>query len=81
MSELQRDLIRDLAVEHLFKSVIEGVLSVPADRHRGAGAMAELAGRFVRPGMLKPPMPSKSDADAYPSPPAASRLANPLPLQ
>ena len=61
----------DARTRVLFKSVIEGVLSVPADHHRGSGAMEELTGLFAQPDMLKQLMHSQSDVDAYPSLPAA----------
>jgi glutamate dehydrogenase len=61
----------DARTRLLFKSVIEGVLSVPADRHCDAGAMEELTGLFAQPAVMKQLMPSKSNADAYPSLPAA----------
>ncbi|MDL2355304.1 MAG: NAD-glutamate dehydrogenase [Pseudomonadota bacterium] len=48
----------------LFKAVLEGVLSVPADQRHGAG-MDELTRLFAAPDMLKQLMPSQAEADAH----------------
>jgi len=59
----------DARTRVLFKAVIEGVLSVPADQHgasRTAG-MDELSRLFAQPDMLKQLMPAKADADGYPA--------------
>ncbi len=55
----------DARTRVLFKAVIEGVLSVPADQQRGAGGMEELSRLFAQPDMLAQLMPAKAEADAY----------------
>ena len=55
----------------LFKSIMEGVLSIPHDQQRGAGGMDELSSLFAQPAMLKQLMPATSDADAYSALPAS----------
>ena len=59
----------------LFKSVIEGVLSIPHDQQRGSGGMDELTGLFAQPAMLKQLMPATSEADAYSALPASFTAA------
>jgi glutamate dehydrogenase len=61
----------DARTRVLFKAIIEGVLSVPADQQRGAGGMEELTRLFAQPDMLKQLMPSKAQADEYPALPAS----------
>ncbi|MES2149248.1 MAG: NAD-glutamate dehydrogenase domain-containing protein [Pseudomonadota bacterium] len=56
----------DARTRVLFKAVLEGVLSVPADQLRGPG-MDELSRLFAQPDMLKQLMPAQSDADAFPA--------------
>ncbi|MBW8897228.1 MAG: NAD-glutamate dehydrogenase, partial [Massilia sp.] len=56
----------DARTRVLFKAVIEGVLSVPAQQRDGAG-MEELARLFAQPGMLAQLAPAQSEADSYPA--------------
>jgi glutamate dehydrogenase len=56
----------DARTRVLFKAVIEGVLSVPADAQRGAGGMEELTRLFAQSDMLASLMPVKADADSHP---------------
>eukprot|EP01034_Spumella_vulgaris_P027222 gene27222-33912_t len=59
----------DARTRALLKSVIDGVLSVPADQHCGV-AMEELTGLFAQPDILKQLMPLNSSADDSQSLPA-----------
>ena len=55
----------DARTRVLFKAVLEGALSVPADAQRGAGGMEELSRLFAQPDMLKQLMPAASEADSH----------------
>ena len=55
----------DARTRVLFKSVLEGVLSIGSDAQRNSGGMEELTRLFADSGMLKQLMPAVSDADAY----------------
>jgi glutamate dehydrogenase len=62
----------DARTRVLFRAVIEGVLSVPADQLRG---MDELARLFAQPEMLRQLMPAQAEADACPDLPASFAAA------
>ncbi|HEU4373062.1 MAG TPA: glutamate dehydrogenase, partial [Telluria sp.] len=54
----------DARTRVLFKSVLEGVLSVAAGQQ--AGGMEELSRLFAEPAMLQQLMPAKAEADDHP---------------
>jgi glutamate dehydrogenase len=54
----------DARTRVMLRTVIEGVLSLPAEQ-AGAGGMAELSNLFSQPAQLGQLMPAKSDADAH----------------
>jgi glutamate dehydrogenase len=54
----------DARTRVMLRTVIEGVLSLPAEQ-AGAGGMAELSNLFSQPAQLAQLMPAKSDADAH----------------
>jgi len=54
----------DARTRVMLRTVIEGVLSLPAEQ-AGAGGMAELSALFSQPEHLRNLMPSKSDADSH----------------
>jgi glutamate dehydrogenase len=54
----------DARTRVMLRTVIEGVLSLPAEQ-AGAGGMAELSNLFSQPAQLNQLMPAKSDADAH----------------
>ncbi|MCS0583308.1 NAD-glutamate dehydrogenase [Massilia pinisoli] len=53
----------DARTRVMLRTVIEGVLSLPAEQ-AGAGGMEELSNLFAQPEQLRQLMPAKSDADA-----------------
>ena len=57
----------DAGTRVLFKSVLEGVLSIGGDVQRSGGGMDELSHLFAQSDMLRGLMPAMSDADAYAS--------------
>jgi glutamate dehydrogenase len=54
----------DARTRVMLRTVIEGVLSLPAEQV-GAGGMEELSKLFAQPEQLRHLMPAKSDADAH----------------
>ncbi|MGJ7916515.1 NAD-glutamate dehydrogenase domain-containing protein [Massilia sp. LXY-6] len=54
----------DARTRVMLRTVIEGVLSLPAEQD-GAGGMAELSNLFAQPEQLRQLMPAKMDADAH----------------
>jgi glutamate dehydrogenase len=54
----------DARTRVLLRTVIEGVLSLPAGQ-QGAGGMDQLSKLFAEPEQLRQLMPAKSDADAH----------------
>jgi len=54
----------DARTRVMLRTVIEGVLSLPAEQ-AGAGGMVELSNLFAQPEQLRQLMPPKSDADAH----------------
>jgi glutamate dehydrogenase len=54
----------DARTRVMLRTVIEGVLSLPAEQ-AGAGGMAELSNLFSQPAQLNQLMPARSDADAH----------------
>lgn len=54
----------DARTRTMLRTVIEGVLSLPAEQ-AGAGGMAELSALFAQPEQLGRLSPAKSDADAH----------------
>jgi glutamate dehydrogenase len=54
----------DARTRVMLRTVIEGVLSLPAEQ-AGAGGMAELSALFSQPEQLRVLSPTKSDADAH----------------
>jgi glutamate dehydrogenase len=54
----------DARTRTMLRTVIEGVLSLPAEQ-AGAGGMAELSSLFSQPEQLRVLSPTKSDADAH----------------
>jgi glutamate dehydrogenase len=54
----------DARTRVMLRTVIEGVLSLPAEQ-AGAGGMEELSNLFSQPEHLRQMMPAKSDADAH----------------
>jgi glutamate dehydrogenase len=61
----------DARTRVLFKAIIEGVLSVPADVQRGAGGMDELSHLFAQPDMLKQLMADQAEANVPPGLPVS----------
>ena len=57
----------DARTRVLFKSVLEGVLSIGGDVQRSGGGMEELTRLFAQSDMLRGLMPAMADADAYAS--------------
>jgi len=55
----------DARTRVLFKAVLEGALSVPADAQRGAGGMEELTRLFAQPDMLLQLSPVSAEADSH----------------
>ncbi|QJE00312.1 NAD-glutamate dehydrogenase [Massilia forsythiae] len=54
----------DARTRVMLRTVIEGVLSLPAEQ-AGAGGMTELSSLFAQPEQLRQLMPAKSDADSH----------------
>jgi glutamate dehydrogenase len=54
----------DARTRVMLRTVIEGVLSLPAEQ-AGAGGMTELSNLFSQPEQLRQLMPAKSDADSH----------------
>jgi glutamate dehydrogenase len=54
----------DARTRIMLRTVIEGVLSLPAEQ-AGAGGMVELANLFAQPEQLRQLMPARSEADAH----------------